>query len=299
MPWGHHASPIATSSGMTHRLLSARIANTFSPWVNSTIKEKHGRKQHVYIYHSWLCYIYITMIFDDLMYLSNDFGCSFAFWKSVWYIPTLYLGPANGDSKILDIHNSSRCRSYLQFHVRCLLHMLVDRRLQMPKTNMVPIPTNPDFFLVNSTSQVWANDIFQEPDPFPEIKEGFPLQFTIFWPHNESFTRDQHAKLLRIFLVGFLGHDGPSNGWAVDSPKKVSILSCSHGRSWNRRQQSLIHPKISQNILIHHKNHATIHPTLSEIIMLQLEKNTYKMKGNEYWRYTPFSAEPRVSGRKR
>lgn len=167
------------------------------------------------------------------------------------------------------------------------------------KTNMVPIPTNPDFFLVNSTSQVWANDIFQEPDPFPEIKEGFPLQFTIFWPHNESFTRDQHAKLLRIFLVGFLGHDGPSNGWAVDSPKKVSILSCSHGRSWNRRQQSLIHPKISQNILIHHKNHATIHPTLSEIIMLQLEKNTYKMKGNEYWRYTPFSAEPRVSGRKR
>lgn len=116
---------------------------------------------------------------------------------------------------------------------------------------------------------------------FPWNKRGFPLQFTIFWPHDESFTRDQHAKLLRTLLVAFLGHDGPSNGWAVDSPKKVSILSCSHGRSWNRRQQSLIHPKISQNILIHHKNHATIHPTLSEIIMLQLEKNTYKMKGNE------------------
>lgn len=52
----------------------------------------------------------------------------------------------------------------------------------MIQTNQVPIPTNPDFFLVNSTSQVWANDIFQEPDPFPEIKEDFLYNSLFFDP---------------------------------------------------------------------------------------------------------------------
>ena len=106
------------------------------------------------------------MIIDDIIDLSNDFGWSIADWKRVWHNATLELTTLPEIPWQVPIEYVA-----LTYCYQCAFSSW--REATIIQTNQVPIPTNPDFFLVNSTSQVWANDIFQEPDPFPEIKEDF------------------------------------------------------------------------------------------------------------------------------
>ena len=113
-----------------------------------------------------MLYLYLHMIFDDLMYLSNEFGWSIADWKQAWYNATLELTTLPVIPWQVPIEYVA-----LTYCYQCACSSW--REATIIQTNQVPTPTNPDFFLVNSTSQVWANDIFQEPDPFPEIKEDF------------------------------------------------------------------------------------------------------------------------------